>query len=91
MLAGVAVGIIEAMEPTATAELLPEDLRGTGFGVLGAANGIGDFLSSALVGGLWTAFGATAGFGAAALCNAASVVLLLSVARKWRSAALEGR
>lgn len=79
MLAGVAVGIIEAMEPTATAELLPEDLRGTGFGVLGAANSIGDFLSSALVGGLWTAFGATAGFGAAALCNVASVVLLLSM------------
>ncbi|MCS6806266.1 MAG: MFS transporter [Acidobacteriota bacterium] len=79
MLAGIAVGIIEAMEPTVTAELLPEDLRGTGFGVLGAANGIGDFLSSALVGGLWTAFGATAGFGAAALCNAASVVLLLSM------------
>jgi MFS family permease len=90
ILAGVAVGIIEAMEPTATAELLPEDLRGTGFGVLGAANGIGDFLSSALVGGLWTAFGATAGFGAAALCNAASVVLLLSVARKWQLAAPEG-
>jgi MFS family permease len=79
ILAGLAVGIIEAMEPTATAEMLPEDLRGTGFGVLGAANGIGDFLSSALVGGLWTAFGATAGFGVAALCNAASVVLLVKV------------
>ncbi|MBI3949481.1 MAG: hypothetical protein HY314_03395 [Acidobacteria bacterium] len=75
------------MEPTATAELLPEDLRGTGFGVLGAANGVGDFLSSALVGGLWTVFGAATGFGAAALCNAASVVLLITVAPRLRQAA----
>lgn len=88
VLAGVAVGIVEAMEPTAAAELLPESLRGTGFGALGAANGIGDFLSSALVGGLWTAFGASVGFGAAALFNALSVVLLFTMARKWQPAAL---
>jgi MFS family permease len=84
IVAGVAVGMIEAMEPTAAAELLPEALRGTGFGALGAANGIGDFLSSALVGGLWTVVGPAAGFGAAALCNLASVVLLLKVVPKWR-------
>lgn len=87
ILAGMAVGIIEAMEPTATAELLPEDLRGTGFGMLGAANGIGDLLSSALVGGLWTAFGPAAGFGFAATCNAASVILLRIVSKPVARAA----
>jgi MFS family permease len=76
-LAGFAVGGIEAMEPTAAAELLPASHRGTGFGALGAANGVGDFLSSATVGGLWTAFGAGFGFGFAAIFNLVSVILLL--------------
>lgn len=76
-LAGFAVGGIEAMEPTAAAEFLPADYRGTGYGTLGAANGVGDFLSSALVGGLWTRFGAAAGFGFAATFNLASVLLLV--------------
>ena len=76
-LAGFAVGGIEAMEPTAAAELLPKDYRGTGYGVLGAANGVGDFLSSTAVGGLWASFGAGAGFVFAALFNIVSVVLLL--------------
>jgi MFS family permease len=76
-LAGFAVGGIEAMEPTAAAEFLPTDYRGTGYGTLGAANGIGDFLSSALVGGLWTRFGAAAGFGFAATFTLVSVLLLV--------------
>jgi MFS family permease len=87
ILAGIAIGIIEAMEPTATAEILPEDLRGTGFGMLGAANGVGDLLSSALVGGLWAAFGPAAGFGFAATCNATSVVLLRLVSKPAARAA----
>lgn len=77
-LAGVAVGIIEAMEPTVAAELLPADRRGTGFGALGAANGVGDLLSSALVGILWSRIGPLAGFGAAGLFNVASLGVLLS-------------
>lgn len=80
-LAGLAVGGIEAMEPTVAAEFLPADLRGTGFGALGAANGIGDLLSSSLVGGLWSAFGPAVGFGFAATCDALSVLLLVSLFR----------
>ncbi|MCX7751266.1 MAG: MFS transporter [Blastocatellia bacterium] len=80
-LAGLAVGGIEAMEPTVSAELLPPTVRGTGFGALGAANGLGDLLSSLSVGALWNAYGPGAGFGFAALMNGASVVLLLL----WRS------
>ncbi len=76
-LAGFAVGGIEAMEPTVSAELLPSAVRGTGFGALGAANGLGDLLSSLLVGVLWSAYGPEAGFGFAALMNGASVLLLV--------------
>lgn len=77
MVAGIAVGLVEAMEPTAAAEILPADLRGTGFGALGASNGIGDLLSSTLVGGLWTWWGPAAGFAFAGICNLASVLALV--------------
>ena len=83
-LAGFAVGGIEAMEPTAAAELLPANYRGTGFGVLGAANGVGDFLSSTLVGYLWVGFGAAVGFGFAAAFNLASVLALMAMSDSFR-------
>ncbi len=83
-LAGLAVGGIEAMEPTNAAELLPADYRGTGFGALGAANGLGDFLSSTLVGALWTGYGAGAGFGLAAAFNLLSIALLFLLRESFR-------
>ena len=90
-LAGVAVGIIEAMESTVAAELLPADRRGTGFGALGAANGIGDFLSSVMVGALWAGFGPGVGFGVAALFNVASLVLLAWAWPVLKSAGLQSK
>lgn len=86
-LAGLAVGGIEAMEPTVSAELLPPEVRGTGFGALGAANGLGDLLSSLLVGALWSAYGPAVGFGFAALMNGTSVFLLFL----WRRPVLQAR
>jgi MFS family permease len=71
-IAGLAYGGIEAMEPTVAAHVLPSGLRGTGFGALGAANGVGDLLSSVIVGSLWTIVGPAAGFGFAAACSAVS-------------------
>lgn len=64
--AGVVNAVQEALEPAAAADLVTDDaVRGTAFGVLGAVNGVGDLLSSVLVGALWAA-GAAWGFGAAA-------------------------
>ena len=37
-------------------------MRGSGFGVLAAVNGIGDLFSSVVVGVLWTKVSANAGF-----------------------------
>lgn len=51
-LSGLYMGVWETLE-TNTAELFPLKVRGVGFGVLATVNGIGDFLSSALVGLLW--------------------------------------
>jgi MFS family permease len=61
-LAGVHGACQQSLEkPTAT-ELLPAAVRGSGFGVLATANGIGDMVSSAVVGALWSAVGPAAGF-----------------------------
>ncbi len=53
VLAGLALSAEEVLERAVAAELLPEPLRGTGFGALAAVNGVGDLVASALVGWLW--------------------------------------
>lgn len=76
ILAGLAIAITDSMEKTVAADLLPESLRGTGYGALATINGLGDFASSALVGLLWTAISPAAGFGyGAALCILGAVLL----------------
>jgi hypothetical protein len=55
------------------ARLLPDRLRGSGFGLLGGVQSFGDFASSAIVGLLWTAVSPTVGFAYAAGWMAVSV------------------
>jgi MFS family permease len=62
VLAGVYVGIVDAMERALAADLLPLSQRGIGYGVLATANSIGDLLSSILVGFLWSHVSIAAGF-----------------------------
>jgi hypothetical protein len=53
---------------------LPDELRGSGFGLLGAVQSLGDFVSSAGVGLVWTLVSPTAAF----LVAAAWMVLSLA-------------
>jgi MFS family permease len=53
--AGIYMGFWETVEGTTAATLLPASVRGVGFGVLATVNGIGDVVSSILVGFLWVA------------------------------------
>lgn len=50
---GLYMGVWETLENSTAAMALPADLRGVGFGVLATVNGIGDFVSSVVVGSLW--------------------------------------
>ena len=61
-LAGVHGAFQQSLEKSAATELLPREVRGSGFGVLATANGIGDLISSAVVGALWSTVGPAAGF-----------------------------
>ncbi len=49
------------------------------FGTLAAVNAVGDFLSSLLVGALWSSFGVSAAFAASAILFAAGAILILRV------------
>ncbi|GAB4542686.1 MAG: hypothetical protein Kow0063_35050 [Anaerolineae bacterium] len=61
-LGGIFIAAEEALEGALAADLLPEDVRGTGYGALSTVNGLGDLLSSMVVGVLWTTVSPAAGF-----------------------------
>ena len=62
VLAGVYVAIEEALEDSLAAELVDQEHHGMGFGVLATVNGVGDFVSSVVVGALWTVWGTQVAF-----------------------------
>jgi len=81
ILGGVYVAIEETLEDSLCAELVGADQHGMAFGVLATVNGVGDFLSSIVVGVLWTAFGTTIAFGYTALLSVAGALLVLRLKR----------
>ena len=68
--------IEETLEDSLCAELVGEEQHGMAFGVLATVNGIGDFLSSIIVGVLWTSLGTAAAFGYSAVLFAAGALLV---------------
>jgi MFS family permease len=62
ILAGIYVATEEALEDSLAAELVDKEQHGMGFGVLATVNGVGDFVSSIVVGALWTAWGTQVAF-----------------------------
>jgi len=75
-LSGISAAASTALEKAYAADLLPSPLRGTGYGVLQTIDGLGDFLSSFLVGFLWSAISPTFAFVFAALLSFGSATLL---------------
>ncbi|MGH9486939.1 MAG: MFS transporter [Terriglobales bacterium] len=73
--AGAYVAIQDPLESAIPADLLAAPARATGYGAMGAVNGVGDFVASGLVGGLW-ALSPSAAFGAAAALMLAGAVLV---------------
>ncbi len=78
-LAGVFIAIEDSLEGAMTADLVPDESnRGTAYGVMGTVNGVGDFLSSAVVGLLWS-LSPEAGFAYAAVAMLFGALLLVRV------------
>ena len=76
-IAGVVVGVVEALEDSLAADLVLRDQHGMAFGTLAAVNAVGDFASSAVVGLLWSAASPSAAFGFSAGLFALGAVLIL--------------
>jgi len=76
-LAGVFIAWEDTMESVAVRDYVRTEIAGTAYGVLGAINGVGDFVSSVVVGLLWAAFGPVAGFIYAAIAGLAGTVLMV--------------
>jgi MFS family permease len=77
LLGGIHMAIAETLEDSLCAELVGAEQHGMAFGVLATVNGAGDFLSSIVVGALWTEVGTVAAFGYSALLFAAGALLVL--------------
>jgi MFS family permease len=78
VLAGLYVAIVDAMERAIAADLLPSTWRAVGFGALATLNSVGDLVSSAVVGFLWTRLSLTAGFVYGAVLTLVGAVALLT-------------
>jgi MFS family permease len=77
VLAGLYLGTEEALEDSLSAELVPQEQHGMAFGTLAAVNAVGDFVSSLLVGSLWSAFNVQTAFAASAILFFAGAFLIL--------------
>lgn len=77
VLAGVYVGTNEALEDSVAAEIVPREQHGMAFGTLAAVNAVGDFVSSLVVGLLWSAISTQAAFATSMILFFAGAVLVL--------------
>jgi MFS family permease len=73
-LAGLFIAWEDTIEGAAVRDYVDDSVAGTAFGVLGVVNGIGDLVSSLMVGLLWALFGAGWGFGYSVLIGLAGTL-----------------
>ncbi len=77
MLAGAFVAIQDALEGAMTADLVPEiSKRGVAYGVTGSVNGVGDLISSAIVGIVWSFYSPVLAFAYAAMMMASGAIAI---------------
>jgi MFS family permease len=77
IIGGLYMGTEEALEDSLAAEFVPKEQHGMAFGTMAAVNALGDFLSSVVVGALWSAFNVATAFGASAVLFFAGAILIL--------------
>jgi len=82
VLSGVSAATYTALEKAYAADLLPPDVRGTGYGVLNTVDGIGDFVSSFVVGTLWVIVSSFTAFIYSAVISFVAAFILLVFMRK---------
>jgi MFS family permease len=82
ILSGVSAATYTTLEKVYAADLLPTDVRGTGYGVLQTIDGIGDFVSSFVVGTLWITISPFIAFTYGAVISFLAAFMLLALMKK---------
>jgi MFS family permease len=80
-LGGLYRGMVETLEDSFCAELVNEESHGVAFGMSATINGLGDLVSSVLVGFLWTAVSARVAFAFSGALFLGGALLILRSAR----------
>jgi sugar phosphate permease len=78
---GASTGMVETAQGSHAAELLEPSIRGRGFGLLGLVEGVGDLVSSVVVGALWTITDPAWGFVFAAILAVVGALVLTTTGR----------
>lgn len=79
VLGGISVAMEETLEDSFCAELVDDTHHGMAFGVLATANGVGDLISSVVVGALWAGFGTSVAFSYSAALFVFGAILVARV------------
>lgn len=74
VLAGAGIGLAETSEQTVVALLVPDGLRGNGYGLLGLVQSFGDLGATVVAGALWALFSPTVAFLYAAFWMVSAVI-----------------
>jgi MFS family permease len=77
ILAGIFAAAQDTLESAIPPDLTDAQMRGTVYGTLGAVNGAGDLIASAMLGTLWTIASPVVAFGTASILMAAGAIALL--------------
>jgi MFS family permease len=80
-LCGLFIAAEDTLEGALAAEMVDEESRALGFGALATMNGVGDLISSVMIGFIWAFVGYSAGFMVAAVIGAAGTLLLIWTTR----------
>ena len=78
-LGGMSVALEETLEDSFCAELVEEEQHGMAFGVLATVNGVGDTISSIIVGALWAIYGPSVAFSYSAVLSIAGAWLVTRI------------
>lgn len=76
-LGGSFIAAEDTLEGALAADLMAQEARGMGYGILATINGIGDFASSLIVGVLWSALNPIAGFTYSAVLFVVGALMVL--------------
>lgn len=77
VIAGISTATVTTLEKAYTADLVPDTLRGTGYGLLQATDGMGTLIGNVTIGFIWHSFTASYAFSYAGILSTLAMILMI--------------